>query len=277
MVSIRISFFISVILLLFSCAEKPAIPILVSKTVAEHSAELERVTSGPMQLAFSSTSDLAKLAGVTPLVGVPSKIETGGRLLLGRSDGLRQEVMGVFQIQSHQPSVGLTTIDMKLVADLETFWVDQSIQPSGVHQVMKFSWSGIESAPALSQQVRAMNPMDQIRQFLDEALFEKVESKNGMDVLRARIDADEFSRSTGQPLPPGILALALELHLDQKTSLPYQFSVGTDSGIFMTMSFSDIRSIPVGQVLQANFQYLPPPGVPVMEMDKLGGAPAPRR
>ena len=277
MISIRPTFFLAAVLLTFSCTKKTPEPVATSKTVAEHLAELSRVTSGPINVAFSSTSDLPKLPGVAPPSGVPSKVLTGGRLLLGRRDGLRQEVMGVFQIQSHQPSVGLTNLEMKVIANLETFWVEQSMQPGGARQVMKFSWSGIESAPALSQQVRALNPMDQIRQFSDEALFEKVVSENGTDLLRARIDADAFSRSTGQPLPPGIPSLLLELNLDAETSLPHTFSVGTDSGMFIIMSFSDIRAIPVENALQEYFQYSPPADVPVMEMDKLVGANDPRR
>ena len=205
------------LLLLAACTSEAAPPKDLS--AEDYLAQMiETMTQGMVHMEFASRTDLSKLlpteavpAGTTPFMAMK------GDMTFGRREGTRQEWAGVMEMRTSMPSVGPTVTKMTMVANLKTIWLDQSLQPSDKHQVLRVSWKTMEAmgAEMKGMSMQSMNPAEQIQSLSKYMNFEISGALGSEITLSATIEAAKFSEAMGQPMPPGMEAMTVDIHLEK--------------------------------------------------------------
>jgi hypothetical protein len=230
----------------------------------------EIMIQGMVHMEFSSHTDLSKLLPTDAVpAGTTPSMRMKGKMTFGRREGTHQEWSGTLEMQTEMPSVGESTTFMRMVADLKTVWLDQLVQPLDKRQVMRFSWKTMEAMgnEMKSMSMQSLNPAEQIQSLSKFMDFEITETSGNHVTLSATIEAEKFSKAMGQPMPPGMEAMTVEIHLDKSSGLPTRMLTSTAKGVFMTMEFHKIEKLTT--VDPALFVYTPPSDVPVVDMDKV--------
>lgn len=186
-----------------------------------------------------------------------------------------------FSMDMMMPGAGQGPLKMKMlmVIDGDTVWMDMDNPMMGGRRVMKMSYEQAEQSGGNIglDSLKNMDPVNQMKEMMDEFDFQVVREEGGEVVLSAPMDPDALARmgqmgqmAQGQSTEGWEMVLVL----DAGDAVPKEVRMGAQDDPVMTMRFSDWEFFGEGGAPAGTFEYTPPEGVQVMDLGAMQGGAA---
>ena len=159
-------------------------------------------------------------------------------------------------------------MDQKMIMNGDGMWMEMNSPMMGGRQVMKMSRATMEKMqgqmPGAAPGMGGSDPVAQIRQMAEQFDLDVIDESGGSVTLSAE-------RVAGAPVPGMPPAMqqqmgTMKLVLDGDTGFPVEMRMGGEQPV-MVMKFSNFKKLE--HVDESIFEYTPPAGVRVMDMDAM--------
>lgn len=219
----------------------------------------ETVAKGPISVTYT-----AKASGSQ--MGQQVSLEMNGSALHGTGKRSRMELK--VKMSMHGMTMDL---EMLGVSDGKTVWIESTNPMMGGRQVMKIPAEKAGEMTTLGQgmQMGGTDPIGELARMGEQFDFQVVDVSGGRVTLKAKLDEETLAElKSVAPDAAGIDNLTLVL--DEKTAFPVAMRMGGEPPL-MTMDFSD--PVFLESVDDSQFQYTPPEGTNVIDVEAMGGMP----
>jgi hypothetical protein len=166
-------------------------------------------------------------------------------------------------------------VKMKSVADGENFWLEVDSPMMGGKQVMSGTTADLEKIAEMEETNMGgfgglgQDPIEQIKDLVEKFKMNVKGVESGLVTLHADINDEERS-ALGELANMGEALQYVTLILDEKEAMPVQLKIG-GSQPMLTIDFADYEFFTAGQVVDSDYAYTPPDGVPVNDIGTMFG------
>ena len=246
---------------------------LHAETTPDARAWLEKMVSfyerGPFSVTYSADMSMAQQ-------GQTMSMDMRGEMTHSDQKHMRLDFSMDMAMPGAGDGNGNLQVEMLMVIDGDTVWMDMDNPMMGGRRVMKMSYDQAEQSGGTMglDNLRNMDPVNQMKEMMDQFDFQVVAEEGGEVTLSAPMDPDALAgmgqmgqMAQGQSMEGWEMVLVLAAD----NAVPKEVRMGPSEEPVMTMRFSDWKFHGADGPPAGTFDYTPPEGVQVMDLGAMQG------
>jgi len=222
-----------------------------------------RTAEGHYKFKFKADMNVAE-------EGMQAKVKIDGSMNYASAE----RFYTVFDVAMDMSGMAMA-MSMKTVADGENFWLEIDSPMMGGKQVMTGTTDQLEKLAEMGGADLSglggmgQDPIQEIRSLADKFDLKVVGIENGRVTLHAAVTPEELAEM-GEFAALGEKLDSVTLVVDEAEALPLQLKMGAAQP-FITIDFIDYEFFAAADVLDTDYAYTPPEGVPVNDIGTMLG------